>query len=284
MRSDASVRATPSSTLQPGDELGEARDAERSQAALDAPEEGRALEAAELLPGVAAQGIGDRGERFRRRGDPRLPRLRRASAQLPDDQRRHVRGRDHHVRVAGGERASRHAVVLGLGGRLDDGEAAPRPHGVEPGGAVTAGSGQDDGHRVGSELRREGAEERGDRLARSPRLERVEAEPALAEDERRPGRDDVDAVRGGHRPIDDRLDRHLRERGEELRQDALVLGREVLHDDEREPGARLHGAEETLEGGEPTGRGAERDDGAANLHGRFRRLCTRNGNSPSRAF
>ncbi len=143
--------------------------------------------------------------------------------------------------------------------------ALDRPHAQ---GAVAAGAGEHDADRPLALVLRQRAEEEVDRQALAARrrgLEQVQL--AVQEGHVAVGRNDVGAVRPHHHAVLDLEDLHAGVALDQIGEDALVVGREVLHQHEGHAGIRVgrDGGEERLEGRQTAGRGADADDGEGRL-------------------
>src|SRR5690606_31160397 len=116
------------------------------------------------------------------------------------------------------------------------------------------------------------AEEVVDRGAKSALLLEFR-QPEMAVDRREVsvGRDDVDAIRLERDRLDDLLDRHPHVRLENLREVALVLGRQVDHDHVRESAVRRNPGEELPQRRQPSCRRPDPDDSRGVGHVPFTR-------------
>ena len=170
-------------------------------------------------------------------------------------------GRGRVVHDARGERAPGHLVELGVGGVLGQHQPADLLDPAGPDGPVLARPGQDHGDGPLAPSVRE----RPEKVVDGPPLvagvgERLDVEVAVGHDQVAVGRDHVDVA-----ALDLGAPGHLGERerdrpGQDLRQLALPVGREVDHDDERGPVGLGQPGEERLQRAQPTGRGAQADD------------------------
>ena len=177
--------------------------------------------------------------------------------QLGADRRR----RQHQIDHPGVDRGARHAVVLRRLRRLREREAAGALHVGQPDGAVAGGARQDHGdapllHRLGK-----GHEEGVDRRMAGPiRRPRREMQLGAAHRHLHVRRDHVDVpgldphaflgLHHGQRGLD----------GEQRHQRALVVGREVLDEDDGDVLRLAAGAQDLGERLEAAGRGADADD------------------------
>jgi hypothetical protein len=92
-------------------------------------------------------------------------------------------------------------------------------------------------------------------------LRRTEAQVAVHHQQRAVGRDDVDMVGLDALVLRDLTHRHPRGALQDGRGVALVLGRQVQHDDESHARRRRHGLEEAHQRGQSAGRCAQAHDG-----------------------
>ena len=207
---------------------------------------------------VVFEGRLDGGLRVHRGAEIRMP---ADSREFPGDR---VRRHDE-VDAACRDGAARHAVVLRRGRVLREGDAARGLDGLEPHGAVRRRPGEDDPDRAAAGILGQGPQELVDRHVQRPRRpSRREVQPRALDAHRRVRRDHVDMVRLHRNAIGDLGHRHGRELGQEPGQHALVLGVEVLHEDEGEAGVTRERGQELAERLEPAGRRADADDGARN--------------------
>ena len=233
------------------------------QAAADAAHQRALLVVPEVVPGLAAQ---DGADAPQVAGDLLADALPVAPLPLPQTREvlhqpgGHLRHRQHVIDGAGEDGAARHAVEARRGGGLDQGQAAVLLDRLEAQGAVGAGAGEDDAHGLVLLVLGQRAEEAVDGRApaadRPRRLRKVQH--AVVDGQRAVRRHDVDVVGVDHRLLLDHPHRHRRQRGEELGDERLVAGREVLNEDEGEAGVGRHVAEQLPDGVQAAGGGADR--------------------------
>ena len=186
-------------------------------------------------------------------------------ARVGQQLRGHLGRRQHVVDQAGGDGAARHAVVLGRFGRLRDHHAAFALDRAQP--SVPSLPVPESTMQIARSCWACGqrAEEEVDRQPRPALRRRAEqVQRAVRQRQVAVGRDDVGAVAAARacRPRP-RTPVIARVAPDQLGQDALVVGRQVLHQDESHAGGvvgRQRG-EEGLEGGEAARRRADADDG-----------------------
>jgi hypothetical protein len=232
---------------------------------LDATQDGGALVLAEVMTRARA----DQGEDLVQ--DALLVRPQLVAVRGQRDARRPVgqalqlvgddRERQHQVDHAGGDRAARHAVELGVLGRLHDRDAAGLLDPAQAQAAVGPRAGEHDADGLPVVRRRQRAEEVIDRrpLPRA-RLELRQAQVRVDRVEVRARRDDVHAVGRELRGLADLLHRHPAGGLEQLREVALVSGGQVHDDDEREAGVARQVGEQCAQRAQPAGRRADPDD------------------------
>jgi hypothetical protein len=163
---------------------------------------------------------------------------------------------------AGGDGGAGHAVVLGLGGILDDGESAPFLDALDADGAVGVAAGKDDGDGVGPVGIGEGAEEKIDGNALAAGAGQVgEGDVAVEHGELLAGRDDIDGVGQDAGLLDDLAHGHGGVTLKQLGEGAFVLGGKMNDDDEGQAAVGRHPREKGLERGNAAGRSAQADDG-----------------------
>ena len=204
-------------------------------------------------------------------------------AREAEDLLRHLGHGEHEVDEAGGDGALGHPVVLGFVGVLHDGEAALLLDLLDAERAVRPRPGKDDADRVPVVGAGEGAEEVVDGGALdAPLLQLGKAEVGVDGVEVLPRRDNVDAVRLQRGLVRHLHDGHLHVRLEKVGEVALMLGREVHHDDEGQPVLLRHVGKERLEGFQPPRRGPNADDrravclfGRLHFNVRFKALLLR---------
>ena len=201
---------------------------------------------AETGRGARAEGVGDVGDQLGR----------------------HLGRRQHVVHQTGGDGAARHAVVLGGFRVLRHRHAALALDRAQPQGAVAAGAREHDADGPFVLVLGQRAEEEVDRQALAAwRGGLEELQLPVQEGHVAVGRDDVGAV-GLHRhPVRDLEHLHAGVALDQVGEDALVVGGQVLHQHERHAalGVGGHAGEEGLEGREPSGRCANADDGKGRL-------------------
>ena len=178
-----------------------------------------------------------------------------------EDLLRHLGQREHEVHQPGGDGTLGHPVVLGLVGVLHDGEAALLLDLLDAERAIRPRPGKDDADRVPVVGAGEGAEEVVDGCPlNAPLLQLRKAEVGVDGVEVLPRRDDVDAVRLQRRLVRHLRDGHFHMRLEQVGEVALVLGREVHHDDKGQPALLRYVREERLESVQPPCRSPDADD------------------------
>jgi hypothetical protein len=177
----------------------------------------------------------------------------------------HGLGRQHPVDQPGGDGGQGHAVEARRGGVLHEGEAPGLLHLLEAQAPVAPGAGEHDGHRALAVVLGQRGEEQVDGQVRALAAPLAEAQPPTVEL-------DVGVRRHRrHRALEQLLPvsrlghRHRRVPREQLRHQALVVGRQVLHHDERRPQLRGNRGEEALQRLEPACRRTDADD---------QRICT----------
>ena len=232
------------------------------------------------MPGLGAQQDEDLCHRVffwgSRGGDVRLAERVRG---VSDELCRHLSGRQNKVHQAGGDGAVRHPVVFGGFGLLRHDHAAlalDRPH---PQSAVAAGAGEHDADGALMLILGQGAEEEVDGQALAVRRGRLQQmQRAVQEGHVAVGRDDVGAVGSDRHPVLDLEDLHLGVAPDQVGEDALVRGGQVLDEDEGHVavGVGGHGGEEGFKGRQPSGRGADAHHGKA-CAGSFNRPGRRGG-------
>ncbi len=249
--------------------VGEAVDRVEQHAAPDAPADGGELvvgkvdakgaaqdledgvELAGVVVGQCCGGLGGLGP-----GDVRVA---SDPGQLLGDRR----GRQHEIDDLGGDRALRHAGVLGRLGVLREGHAARRLDGGQAARAVRRGARQHDADGLLAAFVGEGLQKGVDRqVAAGGFGARRQSQVSGLDDQVGVGRDHVDVVGGDGRFVDHLGDRHVRLAGQQLGQQAGVLGIEVLDEDVGHAGVVGQVLEELGERFEAAGRGADADDGA----------------------
>jgi hypothetical protein len=184
-----------------------------------------------------------------------------AAGHVLDQRAREARAAHHHVDDAGLDGRLRHAVEARGLRVLHQHEAALRLHPPGAARAVGAASGQDHGDRALATVRGERRQEAVDGEGQVPILLPVgDLEAPVGDLELLAGRQEVDVVGLDALVVLGLAHRDLGEAGEELFHEALVVRREVLDHDEREPGIVGHRAKELLEGLEAPGRCAHASD------------------------
>lgn len=174
---------------------------------------------------------------------------------------RHPRGREHEVGHAGVDGRLRHARLLGLGGRLDQGDAALFLDAGQARGAVRAHAGQD--HADGFFLLRHGQRAQedvdGGGIARRVR-QIVQHQMAVLHRETAGGRNHVDVLgQDRHRMVH----LHHRQPRRTLQYPvcvALLVDRQVQHDDQRHPRRGRQVLQQRGQCRKPSGRCADADD------------------------
>jgi hypothetical protein len=169
--------------------------------------------------------------------------------------------RQHQIDHAGGDSGARHAVVLGGVRLLRQGNAAGRLDVADAERAVRSGPGKNHADRARAGRFGKGREERVNwRVLRPVVGTWLEVQPRARDPHLHVRRDHVDAVRL-HLQVVGHLDhRHRRVRRQQGRQGAVVLRRQVLHEDDGKAGIRGHPLQQLDERFEAAGRGANADD------------------------
>jgi hypothetical protein len=184
-------------------------------------------------------------------------------ADVGNQLRAHLPRRQHEVHAARGDGVLRHAVELRRLGQLGQHQPALCLHGEDAERAVAARAREDDADRQLLLRFSECAEEEVDGEAEPAVYRRFQQlQVAVEQGEVAPGRDDVHAVDADLHVLLRFEDLQVRQLRDELGEDALVLGREVLDQHERHsgelPGRKAR--EEGLERRESTRGCADADD------------------------
>jgi hypothetical protein len=238
-------------------EIGPARiEAEDVHAPLDPAHQGGPLVAGEVVahrraehPAKVVDVVGDRA------------RLRGVGAAAAEERREAIHDlarRLHEIDEAGPDGGERHAVVARRVRLLHHADAAMLLHGAQAGGPVGPRARQDHASGVGLLVDGERQEEIVDRPPQPPRLHEMrEFEDAVLDDQAPARRDDVDPVAGEPLAALALVHRQLGVPVEELGQHALVVGIEMLDDDEGHPGRGPGPGQHLAQGFEPARRGAD---------------------------
>ena len=237
----------------------------------DPPLDGRGLVGAEIGSGRPAKGGQDRTEAvllLRRRGRRlvrALPAGRRdhvGMATQPGELLRDALRRQDEVHAPRGDGAARHAVVRGRLQVLREDDAAfglDRPRSERP---VRAGPGEDHSDRLAAPGVGERAQEGVDRKVPAPRGDaRDQLQHVSFDGDVVPPRGDVDVVGLDRRVPPDLGDRQAAALRQQVGQDALVAGVQVLHQHEGHAGVRRQRSEKLPEGLQPAGGSPRADDG-----------------------
>ncbi len=223
------------------------------------------LVVAEIVDRLGAQEIDDlrqknldripRGRAFRRRHKRRA--LLAAGERLGD-----LRGGQHEIDGARGDRALRHAVIVGFADVLRDNEAAVRLDRLEPNGAVGAGPRQDHADRTRAPFARQRIQKEIERQAHAVTLSRSRQPQRRLVVHRQigAGRNDIDALALDRHAVGRLHDRHRRVAGQQVDHHAVVARIEVLDDDEGHAVIGRQRVEQLPARIEAAGRGADRDD------------------------
>ena len=240
-------------------------------APCDPPLDGRRLVRAEVRAGRPAQQGQDRAEPIRllrRRG-------RRVVRSLVAGRRDHVGmaaepgellcdacRRQDEVHAPRRDGAARHAVVRGRLQVLGEDDAAfrlDRPRSERP---VRAGPGQDHADRLAAPGLGQRAQEGVDRQVSAPRGDtRDQLQQVAFDGDVVPPRGDVDVVGLDHRVPPDLGDRHAASLCQQVGQDALVAGVQVLHEHEGHAGVDRQRSQELSERVQSARGGPHADDG-----------------------
>ena len=166
--------------------------------------------------------------------------------------------------MVGGDGIARHAVVLRGFRRLDERKAALALDGLQAGGAVTVGTGEDDADRVVLLVRAEGTEEGVDGHGRFLAGDAgLEVEDAAGEAGDLVGLQDVEVVGLGAAAFDDREHGHGRLVRGDLGEVTLLVRREVGDDDECHAGVGGEVLQDLFERLQTARGGSEGHDGEA---------------------
>lgn len=169
-------------------------------------------------------------------------------------------GRLHEIDGAGRHGAARHALLLG-GAILSEGDPPGRLDLLDPQRPVTGRPGQYDADALVTMLFGERTHEVVDRAVLSEFLgSRRELQVAVGEHEILPRGDDVDVIRLHRRVIGDLHHRHRRGPVQDLRQHAVIGGRQMLDDDEGHTHIGGERVEQRHDRFEAARRCADRDD------------------------
>lgn len=167
-------------------------------------------------------------------------------------------GRKDVVHAAGGDGTARHAVVFGGSVILSEGDAAVGLNFGEPGGAVAAGTREDDADGVMALLLGESAHEvvNGHVKAAGIAAGR-ELKAVIGDGHRSIGRNDINMIGLDAHAAGDFLDAHGGFLGEQFGEEAVMLGVEMLDEDEGHAGIGGQVGDEFGEGFDAAGGGAD---------------------------
>ena len=236
-------------------------------ATLDAPVDGARLVLGEVVAGLGAEEDEDLPQdaagRGGRRGDgAEVPA--EGLAGVGEEPGGHLGGGQDVVDQAGGDGAAGHAVELGGGRVLGHDHAALALDGADALGPVAAGAREDDADGALVLVLGQGAEEEVDGQTLSPGRRGLEELEGTVQEGHVAARGDDVRAPGLHRhPVLDLEDGHAGVAADELREEALVVRSQVLHQDEghRRGDVGRDGGEEGLEGRETPGGGANAHHG-----------------------
>ncbi len=200
----------------------------------------------------------------RKRPDGRRRGRRRGSPAVAGQRAREHRNGRHLVHQPGADGAARHPVIAGLRRVLHQDQAARLLDRPQPGAPVRPGPRQ---HHAGGARavrlgqRRQQAVERQPRAVRRAvaRPGRREVQHPAAHGQVGAGRDDIQVLRLDRHPLRGLQDRHGGVLGQQLHQQALMAGVEVLDQDERHPSRGGESVQQPGAGLQPAGRLADRD-------------------------
>ena len=171
-----------------------------------------------------------------------------------------LRRRQDDVDLAGGDGARRHAVVLGVGRRLRDDDAAMLLQARDAGRSVAAGAREHDADRPLAVGLGQGAEEVVDDDVATAGARRLrQAELAVGHRQLVGRRDDVDVVALDLCQAGDLGDTHRRRGLQDRRGVAFVVRRQVQHHDEGHVGRCRQALEKDLDRRQAAGRSADAD-------------------------
>jgi len=175
--------------------------------------------------------------------------------------RRHLADRQYQIDEPGGDGALGHAVELGVGRFLGDGQPAMFLDHRHTDAAVGARAREDDADGLLAVGLGQGVEEVIDRRPMTALTLDV-ADPQMAVDGRQiaAGRDDVDVVRLDEQVPGDLLHRHADEGLQQVREHARLLRHQVDHHHVSQTAVPRGAGEELLQRIKTAGRGADADD------------------------
>ena len=173
-----------------------------------------------------------------------------------------LRSAEHEIDRAGRDRAARHAVIVGFAEVLGDDEAAFRLHRLQAETAVGAGSGKDHADGARSVFASQRIQEEVERKPRAvARLRPRNPQRALVVDRQIDARrNDIDALAFDRHSVGRQQHRHRRMACEQVDHHAVVVGIEMLHDDEGHAVDARQRVQKLPAGVEASGRSADRDD------------------------
>ena len=237
-------------------------------AALDAAVDGARLVLGEVVARLGPQQDEDllQGIFQLGRGDARRPGegLAEGVGRIGHELGGHLGRRQHEVHQPCGEGALGHAGKLGGLRGLGHGHAAFALDGPQAQGAITPGAREHDADGPFPLVLGQGAEEEVDGETLTARCRRLQQLQGAVQEGHVPARrDDVGAVGLDHHPIPHFEDIHAGVAPDELRQEALVIGGQVLDQYKGHAGIRLggHAREEGFKSTQPARRGADAHDG-----------------------
>ena len=234
---------------------------------LDAALDGVPLVQRKIMGRPGAKQEEDLLQKVRFGGLGRNDLLRPASESAPhigDQLLRHFRRRQNVVHHSGEDGAARHPVVRRRIESLGHRHAAFALDHLETEAAVGAGAREDDADRPLFPVLRQRAEEEVDRQAQTARRTRFQQLQLPVQQSQVPvWRNDVDAVGLHLHSVLHQEHRHAGVPLDQVDQDALVIGGEMLHQDKRHADRLVarHGGEKRFDGRKSSGRGADADDG-----------------------
>lgn len=195
---------------------------------------------------------------------------------IADEHRSHVLDGQTIVHQTRRERTVRHAVILGGGRFLNHGHPAvsldlPQPHGP-----VAAGPRENDANRLFSTILRQRAQKVVDRHAHAtPLCGRCKVQDAGFDRQGVIGWDHIDVIGFDRRRVHHLCDGHWSLSGEEVRHQTLMIGVQMLHEDESQAGIAWQSLEELFQGFQPSCRGTYSHDGKITGGSRFRSWADR---------
>ena len=247
------------------DELGKLAERGRmgdGHAPLNAPQDGIALVVGEVDAAASLQYGVDGGEQVLFRGG-RGGAGRDADARIVDEVQDflgNVSWRQHKVRQAGTDGAAGHAVELGAGRILHNGNAAVFLDGLEAARAVCARAGEHDGNGVFLAAFGQGGKEDVYGMVDDTVHLIGQVQGAILYGHVLLRRDEIDRVGFQGHLIPDLQHLHVGVLAEDFGHETLVVRRKVLDDDNGQAAVFRHPAEEFLQGLKAAGRGAKGND------------------------